>query len=345
MNCPRLSHFVKLRPPNPFSNNGVVESCCHMVNPPTFANYEAMQNSEWLQKTKDTFNEGIFPVECIRCAQVEELGETSVRQHAIEFDKTQTVSDYLVADVVLDNICNSACQFCNSNASTKIGSLSSSNYVLIDNTTHLSGLPLDRMVQIDLTGGEPSNSKNIKNLLKNLPINVNTVRLNTNCSSFMDELIPLVNKGIHLSITVSFDGINDVHNYVRWPIKWPTFHKTLLEYQAFANANPKLVNINLWTTVNTLNVCDLENIIKFAKENMLSQSFSMLAKPLPLNIKFSNKLTLLAKSKFADSDNEVLKNLSKMIASNIDNQLQFDNFVNSQDALRKIRIDDYIKFG
>jgi len=343
MHCPRLDHFVKLRSPNPARKNEVVDVCCHMIDPPSFINYSTMKQSDWLQKTKDTFNEGVFPVECIRCQQVEELGLTSIRQHAIEFHNTQTSPDYLIADVILDNICNSACQFCDPSVSTKLGSLYSSNYVIVDNTSHLAELPLDRIVQLDLTGGEPSNSKNIKNLLKNLPVNVNTIRLNTNCSSFMNELIPLVKQGIHLSITASTDGINDVHNYVRWPIKWSTFLTTLLEYQVFAAAYPTLVDVNLWTTVNTLNIGDLDNIIRFAKDNSFSHSFNMLAWPPPLDIEFSNKLTLLAKAKFANSDNDILNKLSKKIASKGNNQYQFDSFVKEQDALRKISIDDYIK--
>lgn len=343
MQCPRLDHFVKIRSPNPASKNEVVRVCCHMVNPPDFINYDTMHQSAWLQKTKDTFNEGIFPVECIRCQQVEELGLTSIRQHAIEFHNTQTAPDYLVADVILDNICNSACQFCGPILSTKIGSLYSANYDIVDNTPHLAELPLNRIVQLDLAGGEPSNSKNIKNLLKNLPVNVNSIRLNTNCSSFMNELIPLVKQGIRLSITVSTDGINDVHEYVRWPIKWSTFLTTLLEYQAFAAAYPSLVDVNLWTTVNALNIGDLDNIIRFANDNSLPHSFNMLVFPPPLDIEFSNKLTLLAKAKFANSDNEVLNKLSKKIASKCDNQPQFDSFVEEQDALRKISIEDYIK--
>lgn len=347
MHCPRLDHFVKLRPPITNSDNsiGVVHTCCHMVNPPNFPNYDSMMSSDWLQTTRDTFKSGKFPIECIRCERAEELNESSIRNYSIDFDEIQTNRDYLVADVILDNICNSACQFCSPVLSTKIGSLISSNYTLLNNTKYFLELPLDRIVQLDLTGGEPSNSKNVKNLLKNLPTNVTSIRLNTNCSAFMDEVIPLVNEGIRVSITISIDGIGPVHDYVRWPIKWSVFYKTLMDYKEFASINNTLVDVNLWTTLNTLNVNDFHNILKFAKDNELPHSFSELNRPAALDIEFSNNLTRAAMIAFKDCDNPTLRQLSTHIATGGDNQLQFDNFVKKQDLLRKIDIADYIELG
>jgi len=344
MHCPRLDHFVKLHSPKKRSGNGVVNTCCHMVDPPRFINYETMINSEWLKNTKAIFAEGKFPKECIRCEEVEVLNSSiaSIRQAAIEEDKNQTKEDYLIADIMLDNICNSACQFCFPSISTKVGSLYSSNYTIYDNTEYFKELPLDRIVQLDITGGEPSNSKNVKNLLNNLPPNVQTIRVNTNCSSFMDELIKLIDKKIKLSITISLDGVEKVHEYVRWPIKWNIFYKTLLEYKKFAMANSELVNVNLWSTVNSLNINDLENISEFAKDVDLSHSFSFLNEPEQLNICYENNLTLLAKEKFANSNNQIIKNIYSKIACRRNNQVEFDTYVNEQDKLRSINIQNYL---
>jgi sulfatase maturation enzyme AslB (radical SAM superfamily) len=344
MHCPRLDHFVKVDKPD---KGKVIGLCCHMVDPPSFKNYETMINSEWLKDTKNIFDAGKFPKECIRCEEVEVLNSSikSIRQHAIEEDKIQTKEDYLIANIMLDNICNSACQFCKPSLSTKIGSLISSNYVIHDNTKYFKELPLERIVQLDIAGGEPSNSKNVKNLLTNLPPNVQTIRFNTNCSSFMDELMKLVDKKIKLSITVSIDGVGKVHDYVRWPIKWNTFYKTLLEYKAFASTNTELVNVNLWSTVNTLNINDLENISEFAKDINLSHSFSFLNEPEQLNICYKNNLTLLAKEKFANSNSKLIKNIYSRIACDRNNQSEFDDYVKTQDKLRSIDIKDYIIDG
>jgi molybdenum cofactor biosynthesis enzyme MoaA len=53
-------------------------------------------------------------------------------------------------------------------------------------------LPLDRITRIDINGGEPSYSKNYKKILANLPSNLRTLRLNTNCNIVLEELVEIV---------------------------------------------------------------------------------------------------------------------------------------------------------
>ena len=141
MYCPRLDHFVRFNP------NGTVSRCGHMVNPPEFDTVEQMDSSKWLSNIKS--NPDTWPKECVRCQQTEQINHTSIRLNAVKFDKTQTRSDYLTVGGVLDNICNSACQSCNQNLSTKIGSLISSDYPMIDNSTAFWQLPLDRVVHLE----------------------------------------------------------------------------------------------------------------------------------------------------------------------------------------------------
>ena len=129
MDCPRLSHFVKISSPGP-SLDKTFMRCCHMVRPPQFSTYEEMTNSEWLVGVRDKFKNGEFPKECIRCKQSEDIGSTSIRMMAISDDSKQTKHDYLIADVMLDNICNGGCQFCNPAISTKLGSLTSPNNLI-----------------------------------------------------------------------------------------------------------------------------------------------------------------------------------------------------------------------
>ena len=147
MYCPRLDHFVRFNP------NGTLSRCGHMVNAPQFDSLEQMDSSSWLANIK--LNSDIWPKECVRCQQTEQINNTSIRLNAIKFDKKQTRSDYLTVGGVLDNICNSACQSCNQNLSTKIGSLTSTDYPKIDNSTAFWRLPLERVVHLDINGGEP----------------------------------------------------------------------------------------------------------------------------------------------------------------------------------------------
>lgn len=347
MHCARLEHFAKLTPPMiEFASNAVISGCCVMVNNPYFSSYSEMMSSQWLKNIKDSFKENKFPSECIRCQEKEEINIFSDRMHYNEDMKRQTNTDYLTVDLMLDNICNTACQFCSPSVSTKIASLISSKYEIKDASPYFNDkvLPIDRITQLDLTGGEPSNSKNIKKVLKSLPPNLKSIRVNTNCTSFMDELIPIADTGISIQITISLDGIEKVQEYMRWPTKWNNFCDVLEKYKKFAS-NYKTVDINLYTTLTALNIYDFDNIINFVKEHNIVHSFNNIANKKELWITNINSFTLAAKEKFAKEENTILNSFSKLIASGDNNQTEFDNFVKTQDSLRKINIRDYITYG
>jgi hypothetical protein len=281
MHCPRLEHFVRFNP------NSTVSRCGHMIGAPEFNNLVEMESSEWLLVTKKMFEQDIWPRECIRCQQTESIKNSSIRLDSINFDVTQKQKDYLIVGGVLDNTCNSACLTCNEQLSTKIGSLKSKNYPIIDNTNHFWTLPQERIVHLDINGGEPSASKNYKQVLANLPKNVKSVRVNTNGSLIIPELEDIVSRGIKVTVTVSLDGIGEVHDRVRWPIKWNKFYTNLMKYKSMA-----LTELNTWTTVSALNIGDFKNILKFVQAHELLHSYALLNKPDVLNVKYVNELTL-----------------------------------------------------
>lgn len=321
MYCPRLDHFIR------FNSNGTLSRCGHMVNPPEFKSIEEMDTSEWLSNIKK--NPDKWPKECVRCQQTEQINNTSIRLNAIEFDKKQKRSDYLSVGGVLDNICNSACQSCNQNLSTKIGSLISKNYPLIDNSIAFWKLPLDRVVHLDINGGEPSASKNYRNILKNIPSSVQSVRINTNCSMIIPEIQQLVEHGILVTVTVSLDGIGRVHDYVRWPIKWENVERNLDTYK-----NMGLHELNTWTTVSALNIGDLKNIFTYTKNHEIDHSWALLEQPSVLSVKYSNHFTRTA---------DVPDELKNIVGQGQDNTVELQLWTYSQDQLRGIKLWDYYK--
>lgn len=323
MYCPRLDHFVRFNP------NGSLGRCGHMINAPEFHTLEQLDTSEWLSKIKQDFAQDKWPDECVRCQTTEQINQTSIRLNAIEFDKKQTQSDYLTVGGVLDNICNSACQSCNSNLSTKIGSLISRDYVIVDNSMAFWQLPLDRVVHLDLNGGEPSASKNYRHILKNIPPSVNSVRINTNCSTVIPEIKELVQRGIQVTVTVSLDGIGQVHDYVRWPIKWENFERNLDTYR-----NMGIQELNTWTTVSSLNIGDLTNIFAYTKQHELKHSWALLEQPDVLNVKYSNHFTRTA---------DVPDQLRDIVGKDQDNTVQLQLWTYAQDQLRGIKLWDYYR--
>ena len=321
MYCPRLDHFVRFNP------NGTVSRCGHMVNAPEFDTLEQMESSEWLAAVKN--NPDTWPKECVRCQQTEQINNSSIRLNAIKFDKTQTRSDYLTVGGVLDNICNSACQSCNQNLSTKIGSLVSNDYPMIDNSTAFWQLPLERVVHLDINGGEPSASKNYRNILKNIPPSVTSVRINTNCSTVIPEIQQLVERGVHITVTVSLDGIGRVHDYVRWPIKWENFERNLDIYR-----NMGIQELNTWTTVSSLNIGDLKNIFAYTKQQGLDHSWALLEQPDVLNVKYNNHFTRTA---------DVPDELKSIVGQDQDNTVELQLWTYAQDQLRGIKLWEYYK--
>jgi sulfatase maturation enzyme AslB (radical SAM superfamily) len=248
----------------------------------------------------------------------------------------------LIVGGVLDNVCNSACQTCNAGLSTKIGSLEK-NYIKTNNLQKFFRLPQHRILEVDVNGGEPTASKNYKVLLKNLPSNTKIVRMNTNGSKMINELIDLLENKIMVIVTISFDGTNDVHDYVRWPIKWEKFTKTVAKYKKLQEQH-KLLKLNFWTTVSCLNIKDFPNIIKYASDNNIDHNWAFLNTPEVLNIKYKNSFTTETKIEFLSSNNKTLQNMATHIAIEPDNSKQLSLFIKRQDYLRKLNINNYLSF-
>jgi len=272
MYCPRLDHFVRFNP------NGTVSRCGHMTNAPQYASLENMETSSWLANTKQLFKSGTWPAECIRCQEIETEGPSSIRIHAIALNKSETDSTYLQVGGVLDNVCNAACQTCGPDCSTRIGALTGDKFPVVNNSDAYWNLPQERIRHLDINGGEPSYSKNYKRILANLPPNLRTLRLNTNCNIVLEELAEIAQRGIEVTVTVSCDGIGPVHEFMRWPIPWETFYLNLMQYKTMP------VKLNLWTTVSILNVDDLPNIQKFARENKIDHGYAYLKTPFELSV-------------------------------------------------------------
>lgn len=269
MYCARLDHFVR------FNTNGTVSRCGHMVNAPEFASLEDMETSEWLSTTRQTMLAGQWPPECVRCQETE---PNSVRAYAERLDAETDQRDYLQVGGVLDNLCNAACLTCNENLSTRIGSLRSRTFPIVNNLDGFRSLPRDRIVHLDINGGEPSYSRNYREILRDLPPNLQTLRLNTNGSTVLTELKDIAQRGIRVTVTVSCDGIGPVHELLRWPIPWSKFLNNLMTYKAMP------VKLNLWTTVSVLNQEDLPNIQAFAKEHAIDHSWAYLHSPWQLSV-------------------------------------------------------------
>ena len=325
MYCPRIDHFIRL------NQDGSVGKCGHMVKAKGFTSYEKLEHSDWLRDIRDQMNKDQWPEECVRCMHSENVKGKSIRTNSIDRHKLlhPIRNDYLIVGGVLDNICNSACQSCNAGLSTKIGSLESKDYPRVNNKAVFDRLPKERIIELDVNGGEPTASKNYKKILKDLPKNVKIIRMNTNGSRMISEIEDVLKKNIMVIVTMSLDGIGKVHDYARWPIKWENYIQTVDAYKSLQEKY-KLLQVDCWTTVSCLNVKNLPDIINFAKNKNIPHDWAFLDKPSALNVGYTNKFTAVAK--------HIAPN---KIAVDEDNTERLESFIRKQDVLRGIDIKNY----
>jgi len=283
MHCPRLEHFVRI------NANGSIGCCGHMINAQQFDTVEQLQNSKWIADLKMQMYQDTWPAECERCERTEQINGTSIRLNSIKRDKVLKAfqDDYIQLGGTLDNYCNSACVTCNALLSTRIGNLKD-NLVVNDNWKQYQQLPHNRLVEIDINGGEPSISVNYNRMLDNLPSSVKIVRINTNGASIIKQIDKLLEKGVKVIVTVSFDGIGAVHDYVRYPVKWNNFEKNLMHYNSI---DDRLFDLDTWTTVSCLNVKQLPDIQDYCKKHNIKHQYAFLSTPNVLSVDHSNWLT------------------------------------------------------
>jgi sulfatase maturation enzyme AslB (radical SAM superfamily) len=205
-------------------------------------------------------------------------------------------------------------------------------------------LPQDRIVEVDVNGGEPTASPNYKKLLKNLPTSTKIIRINTNGSRVIPEIEELLKKEMRVIITLSFDGTKNIHDYARWPILWRDYKKNIDKYIEMRNRYKNL-RLNFWTTVSCLNVGDLKNIIEYAKEVNIDHSYGFCIRPVVLDIRYVNNLTITAKENLLTTGNTLLFSIAKNCGSfNKDNSVELNNFIKSQDNLRNVDFKNYFNF-
>jgi len=315
MHCPRLGHYARL------NSNGTIGCCGHMVNGNQYDTFRQLENSAWLEYLRYQMRNDQWPKECKRCQQTEELNGTSIRLNSIERDSILSKFDkrYIQLGGTLDNYCNSACITCKPSLSTRIGNLKG-KLVVKDNYELYKTLPLERVVEIDINGGEPSISENYNDLLNNLPDTVKIIRINTNCARPIRQLETLLNTGITVIVTVSFDGIGKIHDYIRYPVKWSKFEPLLLEYKNLSDtyANMKL---DTWTTVSALNVAYLKEIQTYCADKQIRHQFAFLNEPDPLNVKYTNWFTKDVKL--------------EGVATDKDNTDIIENFLQAEESIRQ----------
>jgi len=317
-----------------------------MIDPPRFDSLNEIENSTWLKSVKDRFANNEWPTECTRCKESEDAGLESVRMidNKNHLALKTIKEDYLKVDVVVNTICNAACPICSEEVSSKIAKLKGLPTNSFDGLKFLDELPLERIIQLDVLGGEPGSSKRTKKLLGELDKfhNLQTVHLSTNGLAKIPEVKKILETNRKVDLVISMDGVESVFEYCRFPIKWKKFEENLQHYRSLQK-NYSNLSLLLWCSISALCVGNIPKMLQFSRDIGIPLNGAPIFYPRELWISNKNFLTLPAKELLLNDNNEFSKNIARLIATEEkDNSEELASFLSKSDKIRNIDYKDYI---
>lgn len=292
-------------------------------------------NSDKFRTLRKEFLAGKEPDNCKTCFDHERCGMESYRmgqnvqyKHLINKAIDNTMEDGSVdlnfqsLDLKLGNTCNLKCTMCGPHSSILIlNDLVKNNpdyvnhpdYKLYKNLSwHKNPRFWDILAQeaplierIHMTGGEPLLVKEIfefqENLIKTGKAKNITLSFNTNCTVLPSKVYKLWPQFKSIELNLSIDGIGELNDYIRHPIKWDIISKHLKQLDDdYLKLNLSMIRIH--TTVQIYNIFRIGNILEYFSKNFKHiqpiPDFFPLIGPVEFNIKTLPKdIKLKAKEK------------------------------------------------
>ncbi len=322
---------------------------------------------------RQQFLDGEQPVGCNNCWKNERHGVKSQRQNdayvyrdkIFDIDYNDTKSQNLIGlDIKINKTCNLSCRICSPAFSSKWADEVArheesypqfSSLTLIKNEwTDINGSKVwkdleeitDDLSHLNFSGGEPLLDKTHSSLLQYF-INKQrssdiSLHYNTNATVFASNLIPLWSSFKAVELSFSIDTTGKKFEYERYGVSWKTIVDTIEKYKKVTDA---VINLNVWSTITTLNILDTYTLFQFCKEYELPLSFNPLNKPKQLNIGLFNKeQKKYITDKLLNIYDDEFNKLIKPIVSIMNNTTISADTANMTDYLSitdKIRKQDY----
>jgi hypothetical protein len=86
--------------------------------------------------------------------------------------------------------------------------------------------------------------------------------------------------------------------------------------------------------VSALNINDFVNIQNFSNSRGIPMAYALVHKPDCLSIKYKNKFTMASQQQDLP--------MADLVGTDVDNSQALADFINQQDSIRKININDFI---
>ena len=224
------------------NQDGSLDPCCQYTRPPASNGMMYWDHHEFSshvrQKMHEDWQQGIAHQGCQKCYREEDLGWTSLRQHAIQWYGVDNTDQIYDLELRLGNLCNLKCIMCSPGASS---SIATERYV---HRTEFGRIGLDlqkpwmlsswwedsrffqvldhvlpQCKRINITGGEPFLIPQVAEILQRLPESA-TVSFNTNLSGVPHKILTGLQRLPKVSIMISLEGTGTMNDYLRYPSKW-----------------------------------------------------------------------------------------------------------------------------
>lgn len=260
------------------SGNSIIPCCKFQGNITIKTDLDTEYKTGELVSIRQRLDSGEKIHECQECWVDEELGQESLRQQGLEMWGTVTEPEIRYVEYDLDNTCNLKCVSCSSNNSSalledekKIHGASA--FLGRTVTDHYKQIDLSKLETVKFFGGEPLLSKNINNLCKDLIEFENLSRLtvytNTNVTMLpKPEVEKVFLECQDLVLSLSIDGLGDLHNFIRHGVDWNVICKNFKYFDSLIDQRKgKRTRIFIHTTVYIYNVTNLHLIRDWFKEH------------------------------------------------------------------------------
>jgi hypothetical protein len=127
--------------------------------------------------------------------------------------------------------------------------------------------------QLEFYGGEPflveKNWELLNKIIEKGHAKNQVLHFNTNATLFNEEYVNLLKEFKFVRISLSIDGIGERFEYQRHPSDWAEVSSNIKKFMQLQKENPN-IEVNVCSTISSLNVYYIDELINFLIENDLS---------------------------------------------------------------------------
>ena len=249
------------------------------------ANFEDIQNSEYMYQLRQAFLAGQRPATCRKCWSEEDAGRTSKRMHTLDRLKhmgissewTQEAKPLMFLDLKLGNICNLKCRICGSwsSSSFAVEEIAHDSSINRQDSFHYQMLKAGRWPReneqfwtqidsvlndiryIEFTGGEPFMISEHFDMLQGIVdrgiAHQVEIHYNTNGTQWPADAEHIWKHFKTVEIAFSIDDLCERFEYQRTGAQWVDVQRNLELFRQLRKQYPN-IQLQCCSTVNIFNV-------------------------------------------------------------------------------------------